>query len=63
MRGGQEVEQSFVLLIFKFQSLSMGVEIIHSQNTLEDIFIAPQIAFAWFLCMQPGTIIPVLTSV
>lgn len=23
----------------------MGVEIIHSQNTLEDVFIAPQIAF------------------
>lgn len=41
---GQEVEQSFILLIFGFQSHSMGVEIIHSQNTLEDIFIAPQIA-------------------
>lgn len=42
---GQEVEQSFILLIFGFQSHSMGIEIIHSQNTLEDIFIAPQIAF------------------
>ena len=45
MRGGQEAEQSSVLLIFRFQSHSMGVGIIHSQNTLEDIFIAPQIAF------------------